>query len=145
MRNRSVPVDSVLPHLTYARLDEAIEWLSRVFGFEEYFRYGEPVAGAQMRLGDAWIMVSGPASWRKSPADVGCCTQMLSVIVSDVDGFYARVSEAGARVVEDLHETVYGERQFGVEDLEGHRWVFASHVRDVDPSEWGARVVRAVE
>jgi len=33
----------------------------------------------------------------------------------------------------------YGERQFVAEDLEGHRWLFACHVRDVAPSDWGAR------
>jgi uncharacterized glyoxalase superfamily protein PhnB len=42
--------------------------------------------------------------------------------------------------VEDLHETAYGERQYGVEDLEGHHWLFSRHARDVDPAEWGATV-----
>ena len=51
MRNRSVPVDTLLPHLNYANLAEAIDWLSRTFGFQEHFRYGEPVAGAQLHLG----------------------------------------------------------------------------------------------
>jgi len=140
MRNRSVPADTVLPHLTYAKLDESIAWLSRVFGFEEYFRYGDPVAGAQMRQGDAWIMVSGSREWSRSPAEIGFCTQMLSIFVQDVDGHYERAKAEGAKIVEVLHETVYGERQYGVEDLEGHRWLFASHARDVDPSEWGAKV-----
>jgi hypothetical protein len=42
--------------------------------------------------------------------------------------------------VEELHETEYGERQYGVEDIEGHRWLFAKHARDVSPEEWGAKV-----
>jgi hypothetical protein len=29
-----------------------------------------------------------------------------------------------------------------VEDPEGHRWLFASHVRDVDPGDWGATVAK---
>jgi uncharacterized glyoxalase superfamily protein PhnB len=91
MRNRSVPVDTVLPHLTYSKLDEAIAWLSATFGFEEYFRYGDPVAAAQMRLGDAWIMVSGSREWSRGPAETGCCTQMLTIFVDDVDEHCARV------------------------------------------------------
>ncbi|MDQ3327354.1 MAG: hypothetical protein M3506_02365 [Chloroflexota bacterium] len=42
--------------------------------------------------------------------------------------------------MEDLNETAYGERQYGVEDLEGHRWLFLQHVRDMDPGEWGATI-----
>jgi len=46
-----------LPHLVYQNLPEAIAWLTRVFGFAEHYRYGEPAASAQMLLGRACIMV----------------------------------------------------------------------------------------
>jgi uncharacterized glyoxalase superfamily protein PhnB len=32
------------------------------------------------------------------------------------------------------HETVYGERQYGAEDLEGHHWLFSRHARDAKMS-----------
>jgi len=32
-------------------------------------------------------------------------------------------------IVEDIHETVYGERQYAIEDLEGHHWIFSQHSR----------------
>ena len=44
--------------------------------------------------------------------------------------------------MEDLDETVYGERQYGVEDLEGHHWLFSRHAKDVSPEEWGATIAR---
>ena len=53
--NRSVPVDTVLPHVTYQNLGEAIAWLTRAFGFEEYFRYGDGPSGGQMFAGNAVI------------------------------------------------------------------------------------------
>jgi uncharacterized glyoxalase superfamily protein PhnB len=140
MRNRSVPADTVLPHLSYQNLAEAIEWLKETFGFEEHFRYGEPVAGAQLHMGEAWIMVSDPGPWMTSPAETGRMTQMLTIFVEDVDKHFARSRAAGAKIVEELHETEYGERQYGVEDIEGHRWLFAKHARDVSPEEWGAKV-----
>jgi len=40
--------------------------------------------------------------------------------------------------VEPLHETAYGELQYGVEDLAGHHWLFSRHARDVSPDAWGA-------
>ena len=65
---------------------------------------------------------------------------MLTVIVEDVDVHCRRAKREGATIWEELHETVYGEKQYSVEDLDGHRWLFSQHARDVDPKEWGATV-----
>ena len=140
VRNRSVPADIILPHVTYHDLVAAIGWLTRVFGFTEHYRYGDPVQGAQLHRGGAWIMVNRARPGRSSPAHTGCGTQSLTVFVEDVDSHFERVKSAGAKIVEDLHETIYGERQYGVEDIEGHHWLFARHATDVSPEEWGATV-----
>jgi uncharacterized glyoxalase superfamily protein PhnB len=112
-----------------------------VLGFTEYYRYGDPVRGIQLYLGDAHIMISRPGENFETPAVLGRRTQMLTVMVADVDAHYQKTRQAGAKIWEELHETVYGERQYGVEDLEGHRWLFSQHARDVDPRDWGATVV----
>ncbi len=138
--NRSVPTDSVLPHVVYQDVAEAVAWLSRTFGFREQYRYGEPVSGAQIRLGKAWIMISGPREGVASPAKLGYGTQSLTVFVEDVDAHFRCAKAAGAKIVEDLNETVYGERQYGAVDLDGHRWLFSRHARDLGPEEWGAKV-----
>ena len=143
MKNRSVPTDVILPHLIYRDVGEAIDWLSNTFGFVEHYRYGDPVSGAQMHLGDAWIMVSGARGNRASPADTGRTSQYLTIFVDDVDVHYAKVKASGAKIVEDLNEPIYGERQYGVEDLDGHFWLFSAHARDVDPKDWGAVVHKA--
>lgn len=141
MRNRSVPAASLLAHITYQNIPEAVAWLTKTFGFVENFRYGSPdgvIQGVQMHLGDAWIMLNSPRTDRGSPEQLGGWSQSLTVFVDDVDAHFARAKAAGARIVEDMNETMYGERQFGVIDLEGHHWLIAKHVRDVHPSEWGA-------
>jgi uncharacterized glyoxalase superfamily protein PhnB len=138
MKNRSVPVDTVLPHIRYRNLEEAIVWLHQVFGFSEHYRYGDPLSGAQMHLGGAWIMLKAAREGCLSPAELGYGTQSLTVFVEDVDAHFARALAAGARIVEDLHETIYGEMQYGAEDLEGHHWLFSRHARDVSPDVWGA-------
>jgi uncharacterized glyoxalase superfamily protein PhnB len=140
LRNRSVPTDVVLPHITYPNVVEAIAWLARVFGFTEHYRYGDPADGAQMYLGNAWIMLNRARPGSASPAQIGCSTQSLTVFVEDVDAHFERSKAAGAKIVEDLHETMYGERQYGVEDSAGHHWLFSRHARDVSPVEWGATI-----
>ncbi len=140
VHNRSVPADTVLPHLFYSDLEQAIGWLSKAFGFVEHYRYGDPVAGAQLRLGRAYVMVSTVRPGRTTPAAAGHRTQSLTVFVEDVEDHYARSRASGAVIVEELHETVYGELQYGVEDIEGHHWLFSRHARDIGPEEWGAKV-----
>src|SRR5215831_15039529 len=75
--NRSVPAATVLPHVVYQDLGEAIVWLTRTFGFVEHYRYGDPArpSGAQMHLGNAWIMVRQAQSGNQSPAQLGYGTQ----------------------------------------------------------------------
>lgn len=75
-----------------------------------------------------------------SPAQHGHHGQSLTVFVDDVDAHVDHARSAGAKIVENLNETVYGERQYGVEALEGHLWLFSRHVRDVSPDAWGATV-----
>lgn len=142
MQNRSVPADIILPHIAYENLSAAIDWLVRVFGFTEHYRYGDPVQGAQLHLGNAYIMVRTARGPQKSPATLGFGTQSLTVFVEDVEAQLRRARAGGAKIVEELNVTPYGEEQISLEDLEGHHWLFARHVNDVDPTTWGAEVKR---
>jgi predicted enzyme related to lactoylglutathione lyase len=138
--NRSVPPDTVLPHVMYQDVDEAIAWLSKTFGFSEHYRYGDPTSGAQVHLGNAWIMLKRAREGSASPAKLGFETQSLTVFVDDLEAHFRRAKAAGAKLLEDLHETVYGELQYAAEDLDGHHWLFSRHARDLSPDEWGAKV-----
>ncbi|WP_348262235.1 hypothetical protein P8935_20820 [Telmatobacter sp. DSM 110680] len=145
LKNRSVPVETVLPHVTYQDLAQAIDWLTTTFGFVEHYRYGDPVQGAQLHLGDAFIMVNAARSGRSSPAALGSDTQSLTIFIEDVESHYAHSCTAKAKIVEELHETVYGEFQYGVEDIEGHHWLFSRHVHDVSPEAWGAIIAHPLK
>jgi uncharacterized glyoxalase superfamily protein PhnB len=141
MNNRSLPTSIMLSHITYRDVIQACDWLIRVFGFKEYYRYGQPVSGIQMHLGDAHIMLISHRGHNETPAKLGYGTQMLTIMVPDVEAHYRKAKQEGATVWEELNETVYGEKQYGVGDLGGHRWLFSQHARDVSPEEWGATIV----
>jgi len=138
--NRSVPVDTVLPHIIYRDLLAAIAWLTANFGFTEHYRYGDPVSGAQLYLGRAVIMVNRTQPGFQSPAQLGCATQSLTIFLDDVEAHFERARAAGVTLVEDLHETVYGELQYAALDLDGHHWLFSRHARDLSPADWGASI-----
>jgi uncharacterized glyoxalase superfamily protein PhnB len=140
IRNRSVPSDTVVPHIHYRDLDAAIAWLTRAFGFAEHFRYGDPLSGAQMRAGRVWIMLKRLPPTASTPAQLGYGTQSLTLFVDDVESHCARSRAAGAVILEEPHETVYGEFQYAARDLDGHHWIFSRHARDLSPADWGATV-----
>jgi uncharacterized glyoxalase superfamily protein PhnB len=96
-----------------------------------------------MHLGSAWMMIGQTKPNHATPAQLGYGTQSLTIFVEDVDAHFERAKAAGAKIVEELHETEYGERQYGVEDLAGHHWLFSRHARDVSPEAWGAVIRQA--
>jgi uncharacterized glyoxalase superfamily protein PhnB len=134
--NRSVPTDTILPHIVYQDLPAALAWLTRVFGFTEHYRYGEP-NGAQMHLGNAYIMIESPRG-RSSPAQLGFGTQSLTIFIEDIEAHYAHTKAEGAKIIEEPHETEYGEYQYAAKDLDGHHWLFSRHAKDLSPTDWGA-------
>jgi uncharacterized glyoxalase superfamily protein PhnB len=142
MKNRSVPVDAILPHIVYRNVPDAIAWLAHAFGFVEHYRYGDPPGpiGAQVHLGDAWMMLETVKPNSSTPAQLGARTQSLTIFVDDVAAHYNRAKSAGVTIVEDLHETIYGELQYAALDLEGHHWLFSRHARDISPEAWGAKL-----
>lgn len=140
MKNRSVPAETVLPHVEYLNLSEAIAWLEHAFGFVENYRYGDGPSGAQMFAGKAAIQVRQAFAGQQSPAQLGFGTQSLTIFIDDVDGHYARAKAAGATILEKPHETEYGEYQYAARDLDGHHWLFSRHTADRAPEEWGAVV-----
>ena len=132
----------MVAHAVYQDLPEALAWLTRVFGFQEHFRYGQRefgMEGVQVFAGKAVLMLVGPRG-RKSPMQLGQGPQFLTIFVEEVEEHFARSKREGATIVEPLHETVYGELQYGVLDLDGHLWLFSRHARDLAPGEWGAVV-----
>lgn len=133
----------IVPSLYYDDPKAAMDWLARAFGFEIQEAVPGPggeIVHAEMRLMDGLIMI-GPTSampeWHSPRALEGSITQELYVYVDDVDAHCERARGAGARVVSEPEEKFYGDRNYRVEDLEGHRWTFAQHVRDVPPEEYG--------
>ncbi len=114
-----------LHHLVlYCRDAEAARWWYEKVGFE-YLRGEE---GAHwFRFGAAEIIL------RPSEKTSGKDCPAIHAIVSDVDRFFRLVRERGLVPIDHLLENrpleapvtrPWGEREFELDDPEGHRWVF---------------------
>ena len=132
----------VIPMLAYADAGRAADWICRAFGFRETERFTNATGtvtdvvlerpdGATVLVGHPNDAYEGPrahadhcaaaARWLDHPVIV----DGLVVYVDDVEAHHAAAAAAGARVISGL-ETNPLQRQYRVEDLEGHRWMFAT-------------------
>ena len=129
----TVPPPQVWPTLRARDARGLIRFLVGAFGFEETVVYGDgdrvdhaqlswPPGGGIM-LGSAAAPGAGDGGqWPLQPGSFGAY-----VVTDDPDGLFARATAAGAEVLQGLHETDYGSRDFAVRDPEGNRWSFGTY------------------
>lgn len=130
--NRSVPPCTVIPVVIYPDPGAAADWLCAAFGFTIRLRIGNH--RIQMKAGDGCLVVAeGDA--------VPNGSQYVMVRVADAHAHCERARKAGARILAEPSDQVYGERQYNAEDLHGHRWAFTQSIADVVPESWGGQPV----
>jgi uncharacterized glyoxalase superfamily protein PhnB len=137
--NRSIPSDTVIPVLVYPDVREAVEWLTKAFGFEERVQIGESHR-SQMRFGEGAVIVADVRHDQKPPR-AGEVTHLVMVRIDDARAHCDRAREHGARILMEPTDFEYGERQYTAEDPAGHRWTFSETLDDVHPETWGGILV----
>lgn len=122
----------VTPYLLYEDLAGAIDWLAKAFGFHERLRHpadGGKLIHAEMQVGDDGAIMMGQLGPQyRNPKHLGQHTQNVYVRVEELDKHFERAVKVGATVLEKPNDRPYGERRYGVEDPEGHRWYFAQNI-----------------
>jgi uncharacterized glyoxalase superfamily protein PhnB len=141
----------ITPMISYEDPGAAADWLVRAFGFEERFRIAEPdgrVTHVDLALGDGAVMLGCPSPEYRSPRrHAEECDQAarwlaspyvvdgVHVYVDDVDAHYAEAVAAGANALSKPADAPQGDRLYRVEDLEGHRWMFATRLNGSEAPE----------
>ena len=138
-RNRSIPPSTVIPVLIYPDVREAVDWLSRTFGFAERVRIGENHR-SQLRIGDGAVII-GDVRGERRPPRAGEVTHSVMVRIDDVRRHCERSREHGARIVTEPTDFEFGERQYTAEDPAGHQWTFSETLADVAPEDWGGKSI----
>jgi len=137
--NRCVPAPTVTPVLEYPDVRQAVEWLSDVFGFAERLRIAEH--RSQMLIGDGAMIVAEYIDADRRPiAGADHVSHLIRVRVADVLAHYEHAKSRGAEILEEPVEHMYGEREYNVKDIGGHRWTFAQTIADMDPTTFGFTV-----
>jgi len=130
LANRSIPRCSVIPELPYPDIAEAIRWLCDAFGFTLRIQIANH--RAQLNVGDGAVVLIELAG---SPPGA----HSVMVRVEDVDRHCEQALRHGTALLRPPADYPYGDRQYSVQDLAGHRWTFSQSIADIDPAAWGGR------
>jgi uncharacterized glyoxalase superfamily protein PhnB len=138
--NRSIPQSTVIPVLIYPDVRAAVAWLCAAFGFEERVEIGEKHR-SQMKVGVSGAVILGDIRHDRRAPRTGEVTHSVMVRVEDARAHCERARAHGAKVIDELRDFEYGERQYSAADLAGHQWTFSETLKDVAPEEWGGKTV----
>ena len=130
--NRSVPPCPVIPNIIYPDPGFAAEWLCKAFGFTVRLRIANH--RIQMRAGEGCFTI---AEGNVTPNN-SC---FIQVRVEDVPEHCERARQAGAKILTEPKDHMYGERQYNAADFYGHKWDFTETIADVEPESWGGTSV----
>lgn len=136
--NRSIPGATVIPVLVYPDVRAAVAFLTAAFGFRERLQIGEDHR-SQLTLGDGAVIIADETHGLEAPATEDLAHSVM-VRVEDVDSHVERARAAGAVIVGEPTDLMFGERQYQVRDPWGHGWTFSESIADVAPETWGGIV-----
>ena len=140
-KNRSAPNTAVIPVLYYPDVREAVDWLTTALPFTVRLRNSD--TRCQLSHSNGAIVVAKPgvhadaaSSTQQSPA-----AHSITLRVTAIDELFGRAKAAGARVLAEPADHMYGERQCSFLDPWGHPWTLSETIFDSDPADWGGELL----
>ena len=136
--------ENLIPHLVCNPCSEAIEFYKKAFGAEVEQSVQAPdgrrIMHAALRIGKSYFFLvddfpeycGGKAS---SPLALKGTPVSIHHYVENCDAAIKRAQEAGATVVMPATDMFWGDRYGVVTDPYGHKWSFATHIRDLTPDQ----------
>jgi PhnB protein len=139
--------DNLIPHLVCNSCSEAIEFYKKAFGAEEIQRMPAPdgrrIMHASIKIGKSFVFLvddfpeycNGKS---ETPLALKGTPVTLHLYVENCDAAIKRAQEAGATLTMPATDMFWGDRYGQVTDPYGHRWSFATHIKDVTPEQMHA-------
>jgi PhnB protein len=136
---------TVTPSLVVRNAAQAIDFYKKALGAQELSRMPSPdgkIMHAELKIGDSIIFLAdempNPGS-AKSPQTVGGCTGSLNLYVPDVDSFFQKAVNSGAKEAMPVADQFWGDRYGSFVDPFGHIWGVGTRKEALTPEEIGKR------
>lgn len=133
---------TISPYLMVDDIAEAFDFYTAAFGATEIhrqFNADNKLTGGELMVGTSPIMLgsSGQTGGEASMDNLPQVT--LYLYVEEVDSFFRRAVDAGAKVLFPPADRFYGNRECGIADPFGIVWWVASRFEIVPPEEFPER------
>ena len=122
---------TLIPMLTVQRLDDAIDFYTKAFGFELTGDCKTDAEGnaiyIKMRFNDTTFMFrpESEGTQSKAPATLKAEAPVWFILyVNDVDTIFKKAVAAGATIFHEPEDADWGERWCKIADPNGHSWSF---------------------
>ena len=139
--------EHLIPHLVCSPCTEAIEFYKKAFGAEEIHRIpapdGQRIMHAATRIGKSFVFLvddfpefcGGQSS---SAVALKGTPVTIHHFADNCDAAIKRAQDAGATVIMPAADMFWGDRYGVVHDPFGHKWSFATHLKNLTPAEMQA-------
>ena len=131
---------SITPHLAITDVAGALDFYAKAFDAEERLRLSLPdgtIAHAEMYVNGGLVTLGAaiPDYGLAAPDPDQPVHVAITVFGPDVDAAYQQVLAAGATSMSEPTDQFHGDRTATVRCPYGHKWILATHLRDVPPEE----------
>jgi uncharacterized glyoxalase superfamily protein PhnB len=139
--------EHLIPHLVCDQCSEAIEFYKKAFGAEEIHRMPAPdgrrIMHAAIKIGKSFVFLADDfpeycGGKAQSPKALQGTPVSIHHYVENCDAAVKRAQDAGATVLMPASDMFWGDRYGVVIDPYGHKWTFATHIKDMTPAEMQA-------
>ena len=130
----------ITPHLAITDVAGALDFYAKAFDAEERLRLSLPdgtIAHAEMYVNGGLVTLGAaiPDYGLAAPDPDQPVHVAITVFGPDVDAAYQQVLAAGATSMSEPTDQFHGDRTATVRCPYGHKWILATHLRDVPPEE----------
>jgi PhnB protein len=122
------------PILVLKDMEAALDFYRQAFGFKlrNVMRGPEnAILHAEMTHLDSQIMMGPESPERGAFAPSGPSPVTLYLLVADVDAIADQARLHGGNIVQPPTDMFWGDRTAVIIDPEGHKWMIATHVKDI--------------
>ena len=139
--------ENLIPHLVCNSCSEAIEFYKKAFGAKEMHRIpapdGRKIMHAAIQIGSSVVFLVDDfpefcGGQSQSPKALGGTPVTIHHYVENCDAAIKRAQDAGATVSMPPQDMFWGDRYGAVTDPYGHKWSFATHIKDLTPDQMQA-------
>ncbi|MGC4006732.1 MAG: VOC family protein [Pirellulales bacterium] len=140
-------MEGLIPHLVCENCNAAIDFYVKAFGATEICRMPSPdgkrLMHAEIKLGDAIVFLADDfpeycGGKSANPKALGGTPISIHRYVPSVDAAMDKAVSAGATVEMPAMDMFWGDRYGVIVDPFGHKWSFATHLKEMTAEEMAA-------